>query len=159
MGEIAKVRGFVDAYRLAFEAFDAAAIADLFFYPCQITSDAGEITVMTVPTRDRWLPEIERLVEAYRSIGVRSAKVVELQVVELTPRLAQAAIRWRLVDGSGQSLYDFDAAYTLGDPGTGLRITAIAHNESPRLRAAMAIARPGVMSAAPGQDPGVIPPP
>jgi len=141
MGEIVKVREFVDAYRMAFEAFDAPAIADLFFYPCQMTSDAGEITVMTVPARDLWLPQIERLVEAYRSIGVRSAEVVELQVVELTPRLAQAAITWRLVDGSGQPLYDFHAAYTLADPGTGLRISAIAHNESPRLGAAMARSR------------------
>ena len=138
MGDIAKVREFIDAYRMAFESFDASAIVDLFFYPCQITSDAGEITVMTVPTRDLWLPQIERLVEAYQSIGVRSAEVVKLQVVELTPRLAQAAITWRLVDGAGQQLYGFDAAYTLADPGTGLRITAIAHNETPRLRAAVA---------------------
>ena len=93
---------------------------------------------MTVSTRDLWLPQIERLVEAYQSIGVRSAEVVKLQVVELTPRLAQAAITWRLVDGAGQQLYGFDAAYTLADPGTGLRITAIAHNETPRLRAAVA---------------------
>lgn len=137
MGEIKKVQAFVDAYRMAFEAFDAEVIADLFFYPCQVTSDAGEIGVVTVPTRDVWLPQLERLLETYRSIGVRSAEVVELQVVELTPRLAQAAITWRLVDGSGQPLYDFDAAYTLGDPGAGLRITAIAHNETPRLRAAV----------------------
>ena len=33
---------FLDAYRNAFEAFDASAVADLFTYPCQITSDAGE---------------------------------------------------------------------------------------------------------------------
>ena len=79
MSTTAKVREFVDAYRMAFEAFDAAAIADLFFYPCQITSDAEKITVMTVPTRDLWLPQVERLVEAYRSIGVRSAEVIELQ--------------------------------------------------------------------------------
>ncbi len=141
MGKKEEVRDFVDAYRMAFDAFDPVAIADLFFYPCQITSDAGEISVVTVPTRDIWLPQIERLVEAYRSIGVRSAEVIELQVVELTPRLAQAAISWRLVDGSGQPLYDFDAAYTLGDPGTGLRIAAIAHNETPRLRAALARSR------------------
>lgn len=143
MGKNGKVREFVDAYRMAFEAFDAAAIADLFFYPCQITSDAGEITVMTVPTRDLWLPQIELLVEAYRSIGVRSAEVVELQVIELTPRLADAVIRWRLVDREGQPLYDFDAAYTLADSGAGLRITAIAHNETPRLRGAVARSRAG----------------
>ena len=141
MSTTAKVREFVDAYRMAFEAFDAVAIADLFFYPCQITSDAEKITVMTVPTRDLWLPQVERLVEAYRSIGVRSAEVIELQVVELTARLAQAAITWRLVDEAGQPLYDFHGAYTLADPGAGLRITAIAHNETPKLRGAAARSR------------------
>ncbi len=141
MGESAKVREFFDAYRTAFEAFEAAAIADLFSYPCQITSDAGEIDVVTVPARDAWMPQLERLIEAYRSIGVRSAEIIELQVLELTPRLAQAAVTWRLVDAERQPIYDFDAAYTLADPGTGLRITAIAHNETPRLRAAVARSR------------------
>ncbi|MEO6349457.1 MAG: hypothetical protein ABIP53_02300 [Candidatus Limnocylindrales bacterium] len=141
MGEMAKVREFFDAYRTAFETFEAAAIADLFYYPCQITSDAGAISVVTVPSRDAWLPQLERLIEAYRSIGVRSAEVIELQVFELTPQLAQASITWRLVDEERKPLYDFDAAYTLADPGTGLRITAIAHNETPRLGAALARAR------------------
>ena len=72
---------------------------------------------------------------AYRAIGVRSAEVRELRVTELTPRLAQAAVRWGLIDGEGGRLYDFDAAYTLADLGQGMRITAIAHNETPRLRA------------------------
>ncbi len=141
MGETAKVRAFFDAYRLAFEAFDAVAIADLFFYPCQITSDADQITVMTAPTRDTWLPQVERLVEVYRSIGVRSAEVIDLQVVELSPRLAQAAITWRLVDEAERRLYDFHAAYTLADPGSGLRITAIAHDETLLLRGAAARSR------------------
>jgi hypothetical protein len=35
----------------------------------------------------------------------------------------------------GGRIYDFDASYTLADLGEGMRITAIAHNETPRLRA------------------------
>ncbi len=141
MDVIANVRAFVDVYRLAFEAFDAPTIAGLFLYPCQITSDAGDITVAAVPSRDLWLPQIERLVETYRSIGVRSAEVLDLRVVELTQHLAEATVAWRLADAEGQPLYDFDATYTLADPGTGFRITAIAHNETPRLRGAVARSR------------------
>ncbi len=141
MGEIENVRDFIDAYRAAFEAFDAAAITGFFFYPCQITSDAGEISVLTVPTVEFWLPQIERLVGAYRSIGVRSAEVIELEVFELTPRLAQANVTWRLVDEDGKLVYDFAAAYTLADPGSGFRITAITHNETPLLRAAVVQSR------------------
>jgi hypothetical protein len=135
MGEPSAVQDFLDAYRRAFEAFDVPALVDLFSCPCQITSDADRVVVTDVPSRDAWIPQIERLVAAYRAIGVRSAEVLELHVDELTPRLAQATARWRLVDGDGQPLYEFDASYTLGDLGEGMRITAIAHNETPRLRA------------------------
>jgi hypothetical protein len=68
---------------------------------------------------------------------VRSAKVLKLQVVELTPRLAQAAVHWGLRDQQSKAIYDFDASYTLADFGQGMRITAIAHNETPRLRTAI----------------------
>jgi hypothetical protein len=40
-----------------------------------------------------------------------------------------------LFDEQGRPIYDFDASYTLADLGEGMRITAIAHNETPRLRA------------------------
>jgi hypothetical protein len=141
-GDRVNIEDFLDAYRAAFEGFDASAIADLFFYPCQITSDAGEISVATVRSREAWAPQLERLVAAYRAIGVRSAEVLELQVIELTPGLAQAIVHWGLVDGAGATIYDFDASYTLVDPGQGMRIAALAHNETPRLRAALENARP-----------------
>jgi hypothetical protein len=133
-----RVEAFFDAYRVAFEAFDVGAVADLFSYPCQLTSDAGKIAVTVVPSREVWAPQIERLVAAYRAIGVGSAKIIELQVKELSPQLAQATVRWGLLDGNGRTLYEFDASYTLADLGQGLRITAIAHNETPRLRALLA---------------------
>lgn len=134
-GERPDVHEFLEAYRTAFRRFDAGAIADLFAYPCQITSGDGGIEVRVVPTRQAWLPQLERLVGAYRALGVRSAGPIELRVTELTPRLAEVAVRWRLVDGEGATLYDFDAAYTLADLGQGMRITAIAHNETRHLRA------------------------
>lgn len=125
---------FLDAYRTAFEALDASAIADLFSYPCQITS-GDEIAVTVVPTREAWVPQLQRLIDGYRAIGFRSAEVLDLRATELTPRLTQAAVHWRLVDGEGRPLYEFKASYTLADFGQGLRISALAHNETPRLRA------------------------
>jgi hypothetical protein len=133
--ERSTVRAFLDAYRTAFETFDAAAVADLFHYPCQITSGGAEVTVAVIPTRDAWMPQLERLVAAYRSIGVRSAEARAVDVAELTTRLAGAVVHWGLFDEQGRPIYDFDASYTLADLGEGMRITAIAHNETPRLRA------------------------
>jgi hypothetical protein len=102
-----------------------------------MTSGAPDVTVTTIPGRDVWVAQVEQLLGAYRAIGVRSAEVLTLHVVELTARLAQGAVRWRLLDESGGPIYDFDASYMLADFGEGMRITAIAHNESPRLLAAI----------------------
>jgi hypothetical protein len=135
--ESSKVCDFLDAYRAAFASFDVPAIAGFFVFPCQITSDADAIAVTTVANREEWLPELERLLAAYRGIGVHSADVVELRSVDLTERLAQATVRWRLSDAQGRTIYDFDASYTLVDRDGGMQITAIAHNEIPRLRAAI----------------------
>jgi hypothetical protein len=135
------VQQFLDAYRAGFEAFDVEAIVDLFSYPCQITSDAGGVTVTTV-TREAWVPQIDRLVAAYREIGVCTAEVLELHLIELTSLVAQVSVHWGLADGEGRSIYDFDASYTVADRGDGMRITAIAHNEMPRLRAAVERQRP-----------------
>lgn len=132
---------FLEAYRRAFAAFDVQAVADMFAYPCQITSGADEAEVRIVPGREAWLPELERLVGAYRTIGVTAAEILDRRTTELAPGLAQVVVRWALRDRAGARIYDFDAAYTLADLGDGPRITAIAHNETPRLRAALTARR------------------
>ena len=141
MAERSKIHAFLDAYRAAFEARDVAAVADLFSYPCQVTDDADAVAVTTVPSREAWIPQLERLVAAYGAIGVHSAEILHAHVTELTPRLAQVTVRWTLSDEAGARIYDFDASYTLADLGDGIRITAIAHNETVRLRAAVASVR------------------
>lgn len=128
---------FLDAYRQAFEAFDASAIAELFLYPCHVTSDTDKIEVAPISSREEWLPQIERLIGAYRAIGVRSADARRIEVVELTRLLAHATVRSAVVDEADETIYEFDAAYTLAGDGDDVRISALAHNEVPRLRAAL----------------------
>lgn len=130
-----KVQRLLEAYRAAFEAFDVSRIADHFSYPFLIASDGDEIDVTIIDSREAWIPQVERLVAVYRTIGVRSARAIRVRMTEFTPRLAQAIVRWRLIEGDGATLYDFDAAYTLADVGPEIRIIAIVHNETPRLRA------------------------
>ena len=117
MSDRSTVQDFLNAYRAAFEGFDVAAIADLFSYPCQITGEAGEISVTAVSTRDAFVPQLEQLVSGCRPIGVRSAEIRESRVIELGPRLAQATVHWGLLDREGVAICDFDASYTLSDLG------------------------------------------
>jgi len=109
----------------------------------RVAPGPAEVAVTSLPSRDTWAPQLERLVGAYRMIGARSAQVLQLQSIELSERLTQATVRWRLLDGAGRTLYDFDAAYTLADLGRRTRITAIAHNETARLRACVERQRSG----------------
>jgi hypothetical protein len=79
-------------------------IVDIFSYPCQITSDAGEITVTTVGTREAWVPQIQRLVATHREIGVHTAEALELRAPRaalpsssgshLTPTRRDSAASW-----------------------------------------------------------------
>jgi hypothetical protein len=138
MPEQAAVEAFVDRYRTTFESFDAAAIAACFAFPCQVTSDGDSVTVTSVPNEEAWRPGIERIVGAYRLLGVRSATAAALRVLDVTPHVAHAVVHWVLADTDGATVYDFHASYALADFGEGLRITGIVHDEAPRLLAALA---------------------
>ena len=132
------VNAFFESYRLAFERFDAPAIADYFAYPGHVTNDTGEIVLVPVKTREDWIVRLEQLLGMYRAIGVSSARIVDLTATELSPRLVQAILHWALHDNAGRILYDFEAIYTLAYIDGAPRIAAIANNEIPRYRACFA---------------------
>jgi hypothetical protein len=132
-----KISEFFQSYRRAIEALYAPTIAEHFAYPCQITSDQGEIDLTSVTDEAEWTAQIEGLLDNYRAIGVYSAHILKLNVVELSPRLVQAQVGWALHDSDGRLLYEFTVLYTLAQIGDTLKITAIAHDEVPRLLKAM----------------------
>lgn len=129
---------FFETYRAAFEALDAAAIADLFAFPLHITSDAGEIALTVAGSREAWTGQVERLLGMYRAIGFASTRVLDLAAAELSPRLFQVIVHWELYDAAGSVLYDFHAMYTLVKIEDALRIAAISHDEIPQYRRSLA---------------------
>jgi hypothetical protein len=130
-----KLTTFLESYRTAFERLDADAIADLFVYPLHITGDNEQITLASIGSREEWTNQLRGLLRGYRAMEFSTANILDLSVIELSPRLFQATVHWDLHDRAEASLYDFTAIYTLAEIGRNLRITAIAHNERPRLRA------------------------
>ena len=137
-GSVTSVTGFFESYRIAFERLDASAIADHFAYPSHITSDSGETVLTPVVTKPDWTRQIEQLLAMYRAIGFASARILNLAVTELSPRLVQAVVEWTLQDTTGSLLYSFQAAYTLAKIDDAVRISAIAHNEIPKYRECLA---------------------
>ena len=134
--------GFIDAYRRTFESFDVDAVVAHFAFPLQVTSEGGEaVTVVSVPDAGAWRPQVERIVGAYRLLGVTGATVEALRVADVTPRVAHAIVRWGLVTADGSPVYAFTASYTLVDSPDRTRITALAQDETPKLMAAVARAK------------------
>ncbi len=137
------VEEFIEDYRTTFEAMDAAAITARFTFPCQVIGEADGVTIASVPDAAVWAASISRIVGAYQLLGVASAGVESLRVVELTAGTAHAVVEWQLRRASGDPVYSFTASYTVVDTGAGARIAAIVHDEGPKLAAAVAAASAG----------------
>jgi hypothetical protein len=134
-------RAFMDDYRRTFERADVDAICALFAFPVQVVGEADGVTVAVVPSVDGWRPQIERVTGAYALLGVAGATIASMAVDEVTPGIAHATVTWSLARADGSPVYDFTASYTLADLPEGTRIVAIAHDETPKLLAAIASAR------------------
>ena len=132
------IQTFFDSYRAAFERRDTAAIAGHFGFPLHVAGDSSEVTVVSIPSVEAWIPQLERLLALYAQLDVKTAKIRDARTTRFSPRLSQAAIGWALENSAGKAIYEFDAGYTLVATGDALKITAIVHNEQLRAREAMA---------------------
>ena len=143
MPDRAAATAFMDAYRRTFETFDVGAIARLFAFPLAVTGDAADGTAsnLVVPDADHWVPALARVLGGYRLIGVAGAQALETDVTTVSPAIAQVTVRWSLRTAGDDEIYEFTAAYTLADRPEGTRVVTIAHDETPKLHAAVARAR------------------
>ena len=130
---------FIEGYRSTFESMVVQAIVEGFTFPCQ----ADGVSVTTVPDAAAWTASIARIAGAYRLLGVVTAAVESLRVVEVTPGIAHAIVHWHLLQVAGTEVYGFTASYTLVDTSAGPRIAGVAHDEGPKLQRALAAAGSG----------------
>lgn len=130
-----RVTRFFEAYVADFTSFDASAIAKHFAYPCHITSENEPVQLTVANSEDEWRTQIEGLVALYQQFGVADASILEMSEDVLSPRVTQVRVHWMLKTGTGEDVYDFTGVYTLVDQGSGLKVSALAHNELPRLMA------------------------
>ena len=69
-----RLTAFIDGYRRTFETFDVGAICGAFAFPVQVVGDAGEVgVVVAMPALEAWRPQVERIVGAYRLLGVTAS--------------------------------------------------------------------------------------
>jgi ketosteroid isomerase-like protein len=134
----ADVRAFFTKYCAAFIRQDATAICKHYADLVHISSDTGDRVTVHVATNEEMLKTIAHLLEGYRTIGFATAEALAVATDEMTSRLVQARVLWLLRDKAGEPIYEFDAMYTLARHTEIFRITALAHNEIPQYRRALA---------------------
>ncbi|HEU0214748.1 MAG TPA: hypothetical protein VFR13_11725 [Jiangellaceae bacterium] len=128
---------FVASYAAAFATHDAATLAHHFVYPVHVVGDTGGDPSVVTATQDEWLAVLQRLLGAYHELGVARAQPEICTVTELGSTVQLASIDWTLQHADGSAVYEFRACYTIVGSTSGLRISAIAHNELSALQAAL----------------------
>lgn len=125
---------FFETYRAAFEAFDAVALSGFFTYPCQITSDSGDVQIRTIASRDDYVETIRLFLKTYTAACVSSGRITDTHVRDISDNLAIVTLRWDVLGADGSRLYSFRATYTLVRVDREWRIAAIAHDELSHLK-------------------------
>jgi hypothetical protein len=135
-GRVSAVDELMARYRSAFVRADIEALLDCFRFPLQVVSiEAGQLSV-SVASSEGWSQVLQRLLNAYERLRVADAVPLTLELNEPIKGLTVVQAHWALQREDGTRLYDFTAAYTLGQVSGELRIIALAHDELPKLRAA-----------------------
>ena len=133
----AAVHSFFDEYRTVFASFDRDALMELFVFPLQLVGATQAGASVSALGRDDWPALLDGLFEAYRVLGVAGAEPLELATLDVAPEVVSARVHWELQRADGVAVYDFAAIYTLVDVSGSLRIAGIAHDELPKLEAAL----------------------
>jgi hypothetical protein len=127
----------MEQYRSAFSRGDMAGLMDCFSFPLQVLSATRAGGSVSIAVAENWPGVLQRLLDAYQSLGVVEAVPLALTIDEPMEPVAIARAHWALLRRDGDSVYDFIAVYTVTRIDGQLRIVAIAHNELPALEAAM----------------------
>lgn len=128
---------FLSRYAQEFATGDAAKIATYFAYPLQTISAEESSASVSAFSEAEWKAVLDRLLSAYRQLGVARAKPLWSEVDMWMPGLHFLSVTWRLLDCADRLIYTFDAVYIVADTGPGLRVAALAHNERDGLDAAL----------------------
>ena len=70
-------------------------------------------------------------------MGVTTGEILELTVLDVTAMVVVVRVHWALRRDDGSDVYDFTSVYTLAHSDGSLRIAAVAHDELPKLTAAL----------------------
>jgi hypothetical protein len=127
----------MEQYRSAFTSGDVDALLDCFNFPLHVVSITNDQVSVSFAQTEDWPHVLEELLNTYQRLKVAEAVLLSLEVTEPIEGVAIVRVHWSLQDANGDPVYDFNAVYTMARTDSRYRIVAIAHDELPKLRAAM----------------------
>jgi hypothetical protein len=127
----------MDQYRSAFASADVDALLDCFNFPLQVVSLTTEQASVSIARTEDWPHVLDELLSGYERLRVVEPVPLSLEVTEPIEGVAFVRVHWALQRANGDPIYDFKAVYTLARTDSRYRIVAIAHDELPKLRAAL----------------------
>jgi len=123
----------LDAYFDAYQRDHIDEILDWFLLPCHVVSDADNVVLTPLATKEACRVGVERVLNWHRDLGVKRRRIVKQLIIELSPRVSCVDVKVDIEDCAGGKLYDFEAVYTFVRSGSAWRVAAITHNQIPRL--------------------------
>jgi hypothetical protein len=130
-------RELIEKYRSAFASADVEGLLDCFNFPLQVVSITKNRASVSVARTEDWPHVLNELLSSYERLSVAEPVPESLEVAEPIEGVAFVRVHWALQRANGDPVYDFKAVYTLAQTDSRFRIVAIAHDELPKLRAAM----------------------
>ena len=127
----------MEQYRTAFTQADLSTLVDCFDFPLQVVSVADGEAATSVAYVEEWPGVLERLLGAYKRLGVTDCVPLAVEITEPMDAVAVIRVHWALERTDREPVYDFTAVDTLALAADPLRILALAHDELPKMRAAL----------------------
>lgn len=127
----------LERYRSAFVRADVPALVGCFAFPLQVVSAADGDASISMAQAEEWPGVLERLLGVYQRLGVADCVPAAVEITELMDTAAVVQVQWALQREDRQPVYDFTAVYILALVDGRLQIVAIAHDELPRMQAAL----------------------
>jgi hypothetical protein len=128
----------MEQYRSAFGSADVDALLDCFNFPLQLVSITTDQASVSISGTEDWPHVLDELLSSYQRLRVAEPVLLSLEVTEPIEGVAFVRVHWALRRANGDLIYDFKAVYTLARTDSRYRIVAIAHDELPKLRDALA---------------------
>ena len=127
----------VELYRRAFAHADVPTLVNCFGFPLQVVTVADGDVSSSVAHAKEWPGVLERLLDVYRRLGVKDCVPLAVEITEPMDALAIVRVHWAPQREDGERVYDFTAVYTVALTKGRLQIVVIAHDELPKMRAAL----------------------